>query len=98
VETALELLDQLSTADLPPGHVGVTKGPIVARDGDIFGRTVNLAARISDVTPSGQVYVPASIVEALAGRFVVVPAGAATLRGVGAVELARVSRLDTTTK
>ena len=98
VETALELLDQMSTADLPPGHVGVTKGPIVARDGDIFGRTVNLAARISDVTPSGQVYIPASIGEALAGRFVVEPAGTAALRGVGAIELARVSRLDTTTK
>ena len=58
VEASLQLLDRLADADLPPGHVGVTHGPIVARDGDIFGRTVNLAARISDVTPSGELYVP----------------------------------------
>src|SRR5258705_1045863 len=69
VDAALDLMDQLAASDLPPGHVGITQGPIVARDGDIFGRTVNLAARISDVTPSGELYIPASISHALAGRF-----------------------------
>jgi adenylate cyclase len=92
VEASLELMDRLGTSDLPPGHVGVTQGPVVARDGDIFGRTVNLAARISDVAPSGELYIPASIGGALAGRFVVEPIGPSTLQGVGAVELARVSR------
>jgi class 3 adenylate cyclase len=58
----------------------------------IFGRTVNLAGRISDVAPSGELYVPASISGALSDRFVVEPVGATTLQGVGAVELARVSR------
>ena len=61
VEASLDLMDRLAASDLPPGHVGITEGPIVARDGDIFGRTVNLAARISDVTPSGELYIPASI-------------------------------------
>ena len=92
VEASLELLDRLSASDLPPGHVGVTHGPMIARDGDIFGRTVNLAARISDVAPSGELYIPASIGEALEGRFRVEPVGATTLQGVGAVELARVTR------
>ena len=92
VEASLELMDRLSASDLPSGHVGVTQGPIVSRDGDIFGRTVNLAARISDVAPGGELYVPASIANALTGRFVVEPVGATTLQGVGAVELARVSR------
>ena len=77
---------------LPPGHVGVAHGPIIARDGDIFGRAVNLGARISDVAPSGELYIPASIGEALTDRFVVEPVGATTMQGVGAVELARVSR------
>jgi class 3 adenylate cyclase len=92
VDASLQLLDRLSDAELPPGHVGVTHGPIVARDGDIFGRTVNLASRISDVTPSGELYVPASAGEALAGRFRVESVGVATMQGVGPVELARVSR------
>ena len=93
VEASLQLLDRLADADLPPGHVGVTHGPIVARDGDIFGRTVNLAARISDVTPSGELYVPASVGEALTG-FRVEAVGVMTMQGVGPVELARVSRPD----
>ena len=92
VEASLDLMDRLAASDLPPGHVGITEGPIVARDGDIFGRTVNLAARISDVTPSGELYIPASIAHALAGRFEVVPAGTATLQGVGAIDLASVRR------
>jgi class 3 adenylate cyclase len=92
VEVALEVLDRLGASDLPPGHVGVAHGPIVARDGDIFGRTVNLAARISDVAPSGELYIPASTGQALPDRFVIVPAGTATLQGVGAIELARVLR------
>jgi class 3 adenylate cyclase len=95
VDAVLDLMDQLAASDLPPGHVGITQGPIVARDGDIFGRTVNLAARISDVTPSGELYIPASISQALAGRFEVTPAGTATLEGVGVVALAMVSRPGT---
>ena len=82
----------MAASDLPPGHVGITEGPIVARDGDIFGRTVNLAARISDVTPSGELYIPASIAHGLIDRFEVVPAGTATLQGVGAIALASVKR------
>jgi adenylate cyclase len=92
VDASLELLDRLEVSDLPPGHVGVTEGPIIARDGDIFGRTVNLAARISDAAPSGTLYVPAATGEALADRFLVEPVGRATLAGVGAVDLARVER------
>ena len=95
VDAALDLMDQLAASDLPPGHVGITQGPIVARDGDIFGRTVNLASRISDVTPSGELYIPASIGHALAGRFVITPAGTVTLEGVGAIALAMVRRPDT---
>lgn len=91
-EASLELLDRLPESGLPPGHVGIARGPIIARDGDIFGRTVNLAARISDVAPSGELYVPAATGDALAGHFVVEPVGRTTLAGIGGVELARVER------
>ena len=93
VDASLELMERLGASDLPPGHVGLTQGPVVARDGDIFGRTVNLAARISDVAPSGELYLPASTGTALTGRFAVESVGAKTMPGVGTVELARVARL-----
>lgn len=97
IEAALDLMDRLGPSDLPPGHVGIAQGPIVARDGDIFGRTVNLAARISDVTPSGELHVPASLGQTLVGRFAITPAGTETLQGVGAVDLASVRRRETLT-
>jgi class 3 adenylate cyclase len=92
VEASLDVLDLLPSSGLPPGHVGVTRGPIIARDGDVFGRTVNLAARISDVAPSGELYVPASSGSILAERFRVESIGPVAVPGIGHVELARVAR------
>jgi adenylate cyclase len=48
---------QLPEAGLPPAHVGVAAGPVVAQGGDYFGRTVNLAARIAAHASAGQVLV-----------------------------------------
>jgi adenylate cyclase len=92
VEATLILLDRLPSSGLPPGHVGITQGPVVARDGDIFGRVVNLAARISDVAPSGEVYLPASVGVSLADRFRVEPVASRSMAGIGVVDLVRVSR------
>ena len=40
---------------LPPVRVGVNSGPAVERDGDFFGSTVNLAARLSQAARGGEV-------------------------------------------
>ena len=32
---------------LPPTHIGIHCGPVVFQDGDIYGSTVNIAARLS---------------------------------------------------
>jgi adenylate cyclase len=37
--------------------VGVNAGPVIFRDGDYFGRTVNVAARIADYARPGEVLV-----------------------------------------
>ena len=47
VLAALQMVEQLPEAGLPPAHVGVAAGPVVVQGGDYFGRTVNLAARIA---------------------------------------------------
>ena len=63
VLSALDIVVQLPEAGLPPAHVGVAAGPVVAQGGDYFGRTVNLAARISARAGAGQVLVSQSVVE-----------------------------------
>jgi adenylate cyclase len=63
VLSALGLVAQLPSAGLPPAHVGVAAGPVVAQGGDYFGRTVNLAARIAAHAGAGQVLVSQSVAE-----------------------------------
>ena len=63
VLAALRMVEQLPEAGLPPAHVGVAAGPVVAQGGDYFGRTVNLAARIAAHAGAGQVLVSDSVAE-----------------------------------
>jgi adenylate cyclase len=48
VLAALDMVEGVATHALPPAHVGIHAGPVVFQEGDYFGRTVNLAARIAD--------------------------------------------------
>jgi adenylate cyclase len=63
VRSALELVEEVPAAGLPPAHVGVAAGPVVVQGGDYFGRTVNLAARIASRAGPGQVLVSQSVAE-----------------------------------
>ncbi|HYH27272.1 MAG TPA: adenylate/guanylate cyclase domain-containing protein, partial [Actinomycetota bacterium] len=62
VLAALEMVELVPQAGLPPAHVGVDAGPVVAQDGDYFGRTVNVASRIADRAGPGEVLVTAEVV------------------------------------
>jgi adenylate cyclase len=64
VLAALEMVQQAPAAGLPPAHVGIHAGPVVVQDGDYFGRTVNLAARIAGRAGAGQVLVTDEVVAA----------------------------------
>jgi adenylate cyclase len=63
VVAALEMLERLPSHGFPPGHVGIAAGPVVAQGGDYFGRTVNLAARLSARASAGQVLVTETVVD-----------------------------------
>jgi adenylate cyclase len=63
VRSALQMVEELPAAGLPPAHVGVAAGPVVAQGGDYFGRTVNLAARIAARAGAGQVLVSERVAE-----------------------------------
>jgi len=80
VRASLEIVESAPSRGLPPAHVGVNAGPMLYDEGDYFGRTVNVAARIGSQAEAGQVYVG----EALAGS---VPQEAFRLREVGEFEL-----------
>ncbi|MGH3093829.1 MAG: adenylate/guanylate cyclase domain-containing protein [Gaiellaceae bacterium] len=57
VQSALELVQRVPKAGLPPARLGIHAGPVVFREGDYFGRTVNVAARIADYARPREVLV-----------------------------------------
>jgi class 3 adenylate cyclase len=58
IRLALRLVDELGDEPgIPPVRVGIHTGPAVANDGDWYGRTVNVAARLCAVAPGGEVMV-----------------------------------------
>ena len=64
---SLDLVDRTPAARLPPAHVGVNAGPVIFRDGDYFGRTVNVAARIAAQAGPGEVVVSDDVVGLASG-------------------------------
>jgi adenylate cyclase len=57
IEAALALVRSLTVALGQAAHAGIHVGPVIERDRDLFGRTVNLAARISGAAGPGEVLV-----------------------------------------
>ncbi len=82
VDCGLQLVAVAEERGLPPARVGVHAGAVVARDGDYFGQTVNLAARIADYARPREVLVSADVVEVAPDAASYEPIGEIALRGV----------------
>jgi len=67
---ALDMVDAIVGAGLPPAHVGLHAGPVIFQEGDYYGQTVNLASRIADYAQAGEVIVSRSVVDACDGAAV----------------------------
>jgi class 3 adenylate cyclase len=79
------MVDATERVDLPPAHIGIHAGPVVIREGDYFGRTVNWAARISGRAGPGEVLVTQDVVDAShASPTVFEPVGPTELKGISA--------------
>jgi adenylate cyclase len=63
VASAHALTRALGSDGSVSAHAGVHAGPVVQRDLDLFGRTVNLASRIAGVAGPGEVLVSEAVVE-----------------------------------
>ena len=94
VRAALEMVEGLAAAGLPPAHVGLHAGPVLFQEGDYYGQTVNLTARIADYARPGEVLVTRSVVDASQQEGIAfAEIGAVELKGVsGAVDLLRAHR------
>jgi adenylate cyclase len=64
VRCSLALADDIADAGLPPSRFGVNAGPLIVRDVDFFGQTVNVAARLVDYARPGEVLITAEVVAA----------------------------------
>ncbi len=87
VTAALELIAGVPQANLPDAHVGIAAGRVIARDGDYFGHTVNVAARVAGRAGPREVLVTSEVVVAAGedGRspdVVFEPIGPVALRNV----------------
>jgi adenylate cyclase len=84
VRCTVHLVAEVERRGLPPARVGVHTGPVVFRDGDYFGRTVNVAARITDYARPREVLVSDVVRRALQNedRIAVEEIGSVALKGV----------------
>ena len=67
VLTGLDLVEQTPAAVDVRARVGINAGNVVFRDGDYFGRTVNVASRIADYARPGEVLVSFEVKERWGG-------------------------------
>ncbi len=85
IHLGLDLVDEAPTRGLPNARMGMHAGPVIYRDADYFGRTVNVAARVADYARPSEVLVTAEA--AVAGP----PAGVRLVE-IGEVTLKGLSR------
>jgi adenylate cyclase len=88
VSCCIALVDDIERAGLPPARFGLDSGPIIARDVDFFGHTVNVAARLVDYARPGEVLVTMGVVQAAASEDL-------TFSKIGPVSLKGVASLVT---
>ncbi len=89
---ALEVADAVEHDPILGGlRIGMASGPILARDGDLYGPVVNTASRIAAIGRAGAVNVNQSLRDELAGdpRFALRSLGQRNLRHIGEVRVYR---------
>ena len=92
---ALTLLEVFALDDdVPELRVGLATGLVIGRMGDVFGKTVNLASRLTDLARPGTALVDSGTADDLAGdqRFMIQAVRRRALRGLGVVEPYRLRR------
>ena len=92
VHAALDLVDTMSREGALSSHAGVHTGPVIERDLDVFGQTVNMASRIADVAGPGEVLASEAVVNQAGGAFSFERIEDADMKGLPRAPLFRVAR------
>jgi class 3 adenylate cyclase len=82
VLASLDMVEGVAAHALPPARVGIHAGPVVFQEGDYYGRTVNIAARIAEYARPGEVLVTQEVVNAAEGPVTFTEIGPVELKGV----------------
>jgi adenylate cyclase len=83
LKAAFTLMEALRAHGDLRAHAGVHAGPVIERDLDLFGRTVNLASRIAEVAEPGEVLASQAAVELVEDQTIrFEQADSRTLKGV----------------
>jgi adenylate cyclase len=89
---------RLYAEERPAPRIGINSGPVLYRDGDYFGREVNLASRVVARARGGEVLVTGQVVDEIRGQaphLHVDPIGQVKLKGFDQPRsLCRVSQAD----
>ncbi|WP_235877136.1 adenylate/guanylate cyclase domain-containing protein [Saccharopolyspora terrae] len=68
-EIALTLNEEIAKNDLlPPLRIALARGPVLARFGDVYGSTVNIASRLTSVARPASVLIDREMAAALRGH------------------------------
>jgi len=94
VRIAVALRDAARAHGLPEVRAGLAAGLVVARDGDFYGPVVNLASRLTEVTPAGEIYVSEALCTEMTvdPEFQWTPVGPVDLRSIGPVPVYQLTR------
>jgi adenylate cyclase len=82
VAAATVMMAQAEHSGLPPTHIGIHCGPVVFQDGDVYGSTVNIAARLSARAAPGEVWVSKPVADRIGQPSRLEPVGVVELKGV----------------
>jgi adenylate cyclase len=92
VSAAMELVQTLSGGGVLTSHAGVHTGPVIERDLDVYGQTVNVASRIADVAGPGEVLASQDVARTADHTFGFERIRDVDLKGVARMPLFRVTR------
>ena len=83
VLASLDIVQEAPASELPPAHIGVNAGPMIYDEGDYFGRTVNIAARIAAQAGPGRVFAGGDVAGVVTSpKFRLVEVGDFDLKGI----------------
>jgi adenylate cyclase len=66
-----------------PAHAGIDAGPVIQRDMDVFGHTVNVASRLADRAAPGEVLASEAVKDLVHDGFRFDEVERSTLKGIG---------------